>query len=368
MADRYNRHNLIDWFSQEALARMKVIVIGAGAVGNEVIKNLALLGVGNIQIFDLDTIEEHNLTRSVLFRETDIGRPKADVAAIQARQLDPNISVTAFLGDFWETLSFSELRESDVLFCCVDNFEARIRCNLLCYLAGIDLVNIGIDSRYSVVELFPFSKSREQGCFECNLPETVYRRLSERYSCGHLRKLSFVERKIPTTIITSSAAASLGVSVALRIGTDDAAITPTRLYIDTIGGGLTKTALSKADGCPCCGRLTQKPEFLISKPDIEASNEEWQGDATVIASEPILVGYRINDVETLIFDKASRFDSTFPATVSDTPDALDLEIRDQFTLLELVGRFSGRRMPVKFALIVLQERTWVCEFKEGQRT
>lgn len=44
MTERYSRHNLIDWFSRETLARTKSIVIGAGAVGNEVIKNLALLG------------------------------------------------------------------------------------------------------------------------------------------------------------------------------------------------------------------------------------------------------------------------------------------------------------------------------------
>lgn len=58
---RYHRHNLIDWFSQDALAKIKIAVIGAGAVGNEVIKNLALLGVGEVHIFDLDKIEEHNL-------------------------------------------------------------------------------------------------------------------------------------------------------------------------------------------------------------------------------------------------------------------------------------------------------------------
>jgi molybdopterin/thiamine biosynthesis adenylyltransferase len=85
---RYHRHNLIDWFSQDALAKTKVAVIGAGAVGNEVIKNLALLGVGEIYVFDLDVIEEHNLTRSVLFRDADIGQPKAAVAAKRAMELD----------------------------------------------------------------------------------------------------------------------------------------------------------------------------------------------------------------------------------------------------------------------------------------
>ena len=182
------------------------------------IKNLALLGVGEVHIFDLDNIEEHNLTRSVLFRPSDIGESKATVAAKRAMDLDPNITAIPYHGDFWTLLSLSDLRSFDVLFCCVDNFEARIRCNTLCYLAGVDFVNTGIDSRSAVVELYPFSQSRHGGCLECNMPLSVYHRIAQRYSCGYLRKVSFIERKIPTTIITSSAVASLAVSRGLRFG------------------------------------------------------------------------------------------------------------------------------------------------------
>jgi molybdopterin/thiamine biosynthesis adenylyltransferase len=101
MSERYHRHGLIDWFSQETLARTKAIIVGAGAVGNGVIKNLALLGVGEINVFDFDTIEEHNLTRSVLFREEHVGRSKAEVAAEQAAALDSNISVRGTHGDLF---------------------------------------------------------------------------------------------------------------------------------------------------------------------------------------------------------------------------------------------------------------------------
>ena len=53
-SDRYARHALIDWFSQDTLRAARIAVIGAGAVGNEVVKNLALLGVGHIDVFDFD--------------------------------------------------------------------------------------------------------------------------------------------------------------------------------------------------------------------------------------------------------------------------------------------------------------------------
>lgn len=310
---RYHRHNLIDWFSQEALARSKVAVIGAGAVGNEVIKNLALLGVGEIHIFDLDKIEEHNLTRSVLFRDSDIGQSKASVAARRAMELDGNVSATAVHGNFWDHLTLSELRTFDVLFCCVDNFEARIRCNNLCFLTGTDFVNTGIDSRSAVVELYPFSLSRTSGCLECNLPPTVYRRIAERYSCGHLRKVSFIERKVPTTIITSTAVASLAVSRGLRLGTSDVPPVAQRFYMDTITGSLTRTDLPRSEACMCCGQFIGVPPILRTRPEIEPLLEGGSGQATVVTSEPILVSYRIagEQKEHVVLDRASAFSSDF---------------------------------------------------------
>ena len=85
---RYRRHDLIDWFSQEQVSAARVAVIGAGAVGNEVVKNLALLGCGTIDVFDFDVVELHNLTRSVLFREADVGRWKAEVVAARTAELE----------------------------------------------------------------------------------------------------------------------------------------------------------------------------------------------------------------------------------------------------------------------------------------
>ncbi len=66
--DRYGRLRLIPWWRQEKLAAARILVVGAGALGNEVLKNLALLGVGVTYVIDLDLVEPSNLSRSVLFR------------------------------------------------------------------------------------------------------------------------------------------------------------------------------------------------------------------------------------------------------------------------------------------------------------
>ena len=97
--DRYSRLRLIPWWDQERLKNATVMVVGAGAIGNELIKNLTLLGIGRILIYDMDAIESTNLTRSVLYRAKDVGRYKAEVAAERASEMNPDVKAKAFIAN-----------------------------------------------------------------------------------------------------------------------------------------------------------------------------------------------------------------------------------------------------------------------------
>ena len=97
--DRYHTFSYISWWKQEVVREATALVVGAGALGNEVIKNLSLMGVGYLAIADMDRIEQSNLSRSVLFRESDEGRTKADVAARAARDIYPAIKVIPLNGN-----------------------------------------------------------------------------------------------------------------------------------------------------------------------------------------------------------------------------------------------------------------------------
>ena len=97
--DRYSRLRLIPWWDQDRLKNATIMVVGAGAIGNELIKNLTLLGIGRILIYDMDSIESTNLTRSVLYRAKDVGRYKAEVAAERAAEMNPDIKAKAFISN-----------------------------------------------------------------------------------------------------------------------------------------------------------------------------------------------------------------------------------------------------------------------------
>jgi hypothetical protein len=88
-----------DWWNQPLLETSSVLLIGCGAVGNEVAKNMVLLGTMNITIIDFDKIEEHNLSRTVLFNEHSKKQSnsnfKVDVMKVGLEALIPNVRVTA---------------------------------------------------------------------------------------------------------------------------------------------------------------------------------------------------------------------------------------------------------------------------------
>ena len=76
----------LSWFKQDKLRTANVMVVGCGALGNEVLKNLTLFGVGHLVIIDFDTVEPSNLTRSILFNRSD-AQSRRSKALLMRRQV-----------------------------------------------------------------------------------------------------------------------------------------------------------------------------------------------------------------------------------------------------------------------------------------
>ena len=215
--ERYARHYLIDWWDQDKLLKANVIVVGAGALGNEALKLLALMGVGRVHIVDFDTIEISNLTRMVLFNEKDVGRNKAEVAAERTRQLNPDTEVTYTNGNLEYDLGWGEYKDADVVLGCLDSIDARLSLNRICQMVGVPWVNGGIGVTEGEVSYF----DPDQGaCFECTMTDSMWEQRNQRYSCGWLRSL-IQEQKVPTTATIASIVAALMVNQAFLVLHDD---------------------------------------------------------------------------------------------------------------------------------------------------
>ena len=213
-SDRYSNLRLIAWWEQEKLRRAKIMVVGAGALGNEVLKNLALLGVGQIYVVDFDTIENSNLTRSVLFRARDCGRAKATVAAESVRDLNPDVAITPLVANVMTDVGLGLFRDMDVVIGCLDNREARLWVNRSCWKVSRPWVDGGIQEINGVVKVFV---PPDSACYECAMTENDYRLINLRYSCPLLRREDLLAGKIPTAPTIASMIGGMQTQEALKL-------------------------------------------------------------------------------------------------------------------------------------------------------
>ncbi|MEC8240871.1 MAG: ThiF family adenylyltransferase [Planctomycetota bacterium] len=244
--DRYSRLRLIAWWDQEKLAQARVLVVGAGALGNEVLKNLALMGLGHIYIVDFDQIEESNLTRSVLFRRNDCGRSKAEAAASALKDLNPDLEILALNADILTDLGLGMVAEMDVVMGCLDNREARLWLNRMCWKTETPWIDGGIQEINGVVKAFV---PPESACYECAMTETDYRLINLRYSCPLLRQEDIQSGKVPTAPTISSIIAGMQTQEALKLIHDMPVEAGKIMVFNGVTNQFYKTEIQRKDDC-----------------------------------------------------------------------------------------------------------------------
>ena len=207
--------DLLSWYKMDVVRNAKVLVVGAGALGNEVLKNLALFGVGNIYVVDFDTIEYSNLTRSVLFREEDAdkGYFKSEVAARKVREINPNINVQAINGRLGTDVGLGLYRKMDVVIGCLDSRLARLELNRLCMRAGIPWVEGGMENLTGNVRVFEPGKN----CYECGLTENAKQNIFQQLSCAGVARRNENVGRIPTTPVIASIIGAVEVQEAMKL-------------------------------------------------------------------------------------------------------------------------------------------------------
>ena len=219
-----------------------VFVAGAGALGNEVIKNLVLAGFRDITVADFDTVERSNLSRCVLFREESVGRNKAEVVAAVASGLDPECRVTAVP----DIIQRTDLSRFGILIGCLDSISARLHLNAHARFFRIPYVDGATDGfRGKMQTVFP-----KGPCLECGMNSTHLEELHRTFSCipgETVRDPVILSSGItPTAVI-----AAMCVREVLKIvcGRTDLCV-PGVSYYDGISGRTDVLEIGFRRGCP----------------------------------------------------------------------------------------------------------------------
>jgi adenylyltransferase/sulfurtransferase len=214
VGDRYGTFQFISWWDQARLRAATAMVVGAGALGNEVLKNLALMGLGRLFIVDFDRVEPGNLSRTVLFRASDGGRSKVEAAAEAVKALNPDVQVQAWHGDVNTDLGLGVLRRMDVLIGCLDNREARLTLNSYAYRLNMPWVDGAIQELLGIARVFWPGRG---ACYECTLTPADWEAINLRYSCTLLSRERLLEGKVPTTPTISSIIGAMQAQEALKL-------------------------------------------------------------------------------------------------------------------------------------------------------
>ena len=259
----------------------------------------------------------------------------------------------------------------------VDNVEARLRINDMAILSGGAWINVGIDARSVVVEVFPPSPAcqghqagyRRMACYACGLPDAVFERVAARYSCGGLQRAAWLERTVPTTAITASMAGALCVSELLRLlhASDQGASgslfggyasdTAQRVFMDTVTPSVSRVQLAPTNAtgaCPGCGMQEPAQSILPRPSDVATLNRYLleMPDQAVRFSDALVLGCTCQACG-VSHDSHAKLASYLNARASELSDAaiqcpacqvlaLHFEIRESLGVQDYLNHFSDQ--------------------------
>lgn len=156
----------------EAIHNAKLLLVGCGGIGCEVIKNLMLIGFHDVTMIDLDTIDVSNLNRQFLFNKTHINQSKAQISASVAKQLfahTDQVRLTPIHGSIQSAdYNVDFFRQFTIVVNALDNRQARTHVNRMCLAADVPLIESGSEGYFG--QTFVIKKNVSM-CYECDGPK-----------------------------------------------------------------------------------------------------------------------------------------------------------------------------------------------------
>ena len=212
--DRLDRSKRIEWLDLERISRARVLMVGAGALGNEVAKDLVLSGATHLTIVDMDHVVGSNLNRCLFFSKNDAREktPKARAVARGVRLLNDECQADAIVERI-ENISETTFDDHDIVFGCLDNVSARIHANSHAYSAGKNYIDGGMDGFIGKVMV---ARPPDGACLQCGMNRSHARVAELRFSCTG-KDVVFHEPRVPAEITTTSVISAVMVREALKI-------------------------------------------------------------------------------------------------------------------------------------------------------
>jgi molybdopterin/thiamine biosynthesis adenylyltransferase len=286
------------------LEGLTVAVVGAGGIGSELIRNLGLMGIARIDVFERD----HHVA-------------------------DPQRSrYTVYEGDFWDTLTLARLQTYDFAVCTIGDQAARLRMNRKCLVTSVNLVQTWMQGSLAIVGAYPFGALAESACFECDssraaIPLPI---ASLRLSAQETPTAAAVA----TRIATASVAGALAAALIARIAAGSHGSVARRATLDATLGQGASLEVRRDPHCPRCGML-QRPVSIIQ------TRNRWEVPASVAQVCPAMLNQRLQ--------------------LSDEIEGLPAE---SCCVRELAARFHGGPIPAKFALTEVGGRVVCLDFED----
>ncbi len=211
--DMLSRMKLYEWYDENKVRNKKILVAGAGALGNEVAKNLVLSGYKKITIVDMDYVVYSNLSRCIFFRKEDAEnrKYKAEVLANRLKEL-ADVGVDFYI-DRVQNVDENLMKEYDIILGCLDNIEARLYINARTYHYGTPYIDGATHGMVGKVQVIIPPKTP---CLQCSMNVTHSKVMEKRFSCTG-KEVAYFEPNMPSDINTTSIIAAVQVQEALKI-------------------------------------------------------------------------------------------------------------------------------------------------------
>lgn len=228
---------------QAALADSTVTVIGCGGLGNLAATYLAAAGVGRLRLVDGDSIETSNLHRQILYREADIGHPKAEALAEAIHRRNGDVEAIADVNYATARKLPRMLEGADLVLDCCDNFPTRYLVNSACVDARVALVSAAaIRLEGLLLSLHPGTENN--ACYHCVFPHSPEAGSGE--TCQEAGVLG------PSVGVMASLQATQAITILTGRGQFN------RMWRwDAIGGEVRRLSLTPDTSCPVCGPRTR---------------------------------------------------------------------------------------------------------------